>query len=286
MTAMRHKVVFVGCGDIAQRAARQLNEGEFQLVGLRRNVDQLPEFIEPLAIDLDASTDLAPLHNIAPEVVVITLTPNERSEAGYQRCYVTNLQKIINALQQAQTKPRLVIFVSSTSVYGQNSGEWVDENSVTEPSEFNGRAILRGEQLLKDSKLPHGILRFSGIYGPGRTRLIEQVKNNEWSENDASLWTNRIHADDGAGFIAHLIQKKCRGEEVDSLFVVSDNQPVLLHDVKQWLAEKMKQPCANFQVENKQFTGKRCLNKKMLASGYHLIFENYKQGYAGLIGII
>lgn len=285
MAPVPHKILFVGCGDIAQRTAVQLGVGQYRFVGLRRHPGKLPLFIEPLAVDLDEENPLAGSLNELDggfDVVVITLTPNEYSEHGYQQCYVTNMKKIIAALEGAHQLSKLVIFVSSTSVYGQNAGEMIDEASVTEPKNYNGRYTLQAEQLLAKSELLFCIMRFSGIYGPGRTRLIEQVKNGKWAEKETQQWTNRIHADDGAGFIAHTIRQAFNNKKIDPLYVVSDDESELLYEVKKRIAEKLNQPYQTYKKNDQGFLGKRCDNSKALNSGYRFKYRSYQQGYFDL----
>ena len=97
-------------------------------------------------------------------------------------------------------------FASSTSVYAQHQGEWVDETSPTESESFSGRCIRHGEQLLADYPWPAVAVRFGGIYGPGRTRLIDSVRDGSASRSPgAPIYTNRIHRDDCARVLEHLL---------------------------------------------------------------------------------
>ena len=113
---------------------------------------------------------------------------------------------LLNTLASLNTQPRLIVFVSSTSVYGQKDASWVNEDSPAEPVSYSGKRLLEAEQLLLDS--PHTIcnVRFSGIYGPGRQRLIRQVIEGHGTAKEPLLYSNRIHADDCAGVLAHLIE--------------------------------------------------------------------------------
>src|SRR5690606_24982960 len=100
---------------------------------------------------------------------------------------------------------RRVLFASSTAVYGQDDGSWVDETSPTEPRRFTGRCLLEAEALLAGSGLGFSNVRFAGIYGPGRGRLLSQVLDGSAVFGSEPHITNRIHRDDCAGFLQHLI---------------------------------------------------------------------------------
>src|SRR5256886_16983899 len=78
--------------------------------------------------------------------------------------YVDGLRNVLSRLRA----PRRFLYVSSTSVYGQRDGEEVDETSATEPVEESGRVVLEAESVLRSVCPEAVVLRFAGIYGPGR----------------------------------------------------------------------------------------------------------------------
>lgn len=275
------KILLIGCGDIAIRLAARLSPQHFECHGLRRRPEHLPSGIRPIAWDLGRAEGLD--ERIAGfDIVVVTLVPASRDAAGYQQAYIENMDKIVTGLETASQKPKLVLFISSTSVYGQSQGEWIDETAPTEPGNFRGRSILEGEELLRQSSLEHCVVRFSGIYGPGRDRLIRQVQNGESSERDADF-SNRIHAEDCAGVLAHLIEKKFRSEPLEEIYLASDCEPVRLFEVKCWLAEQLGLSQDRWSPSTAEAGGKRICNSRLLTSGYELTFPTFKQGYLGLI---
>ncbi len=281
------KVLIVGCGDIGRRLARELSGDSWTLTGLRRQppAEQDPhlEYVAADATDPQALVRaLAPGH----DVIVLTMTPGERSDEGYHQAYVRTCENLLAGLrqrsQQQEQTPRLILFVSSTGVYGQDDGSLVDENSSTEPQGFSGRRLLEAEQLLRNSGLPHCIVRFSGIYGPGRRRLIEQVRSGR-----AALsrhWTNRIHADDCAGFLAHLIRLNADGQTLAPVYIGSDSEPAPMAEVVGWLTTKLGVDRARFAPDDpdSRAGNKRCSNARMLATGYRLRYPGYREGYGAL----
>lgn len=212
---------------------------------------------------------------------MITLTPSEYSDEGYRRGYVEPVQVLANIYAENPLKaPKLVLFVSSSGVYAHDDGVWVDEGSSTESQRYNGKRLLEAEQLLAGSAIPSIAVRFSGIYGPGRNRLIKQAREKVWSETDQSKWTNRIHVDDCAGVLAHLIERYQQGKNLDSIYLASDSEPVSSWDVKQWLAQQQD---AIEEQELSHYSGvmsnKRCSNQRLLDSGYEFIYPSYREGY-------
>ena len=274
-------VLLAGCGDIACRLAQQLGDS-WSCTGLRRHPENLPVSITPLAADLcDAAGVHQALAGRAFDYVVITLTPGERNEARYRAVYVDGTRNLLAALHG---QPRL-LFVSSTSVYGQDAGDMVDEASLAEGSGFSGRCLREAEQLVQDSGLPASCVRFSGIYGPGRERLLRMVREGRVNAAEAAQWTNRIHADDCAGVLAFLLRRWQQGEWVAPCYVASDAQPVQAGEVWQWLAGRLgvPDPLAGKDWRVGSAGGKRCNSALLQQAGYRFRYPDYQAGYATLL---
>jgi nucleoside-diphosphate-sugar epimerase len=274
------KILLIGCGDIAIRLTGKLPRERFEFHGLRRRVDKLPSHIRGIAWDLNEPHGLDQRIQ-GFDVVVITPVPNSRDEAGYRLAYQTNVAKIVQALESPARKPKLVVLVSSTGVYPQNSGEWVDEGSATAPDNFRGQALLAGETLLRKSSLEHTVVRFSGIYGPGRERVIQQVMRGEISPRDGDF-SNRIHSEDCAGVLTHLVDHRLAGAPLHDLYLASDCEPTPLGAVKQWLGNQLG-VAAEFNDAGEKAGGKRCCNDRLLASGFEFQYPSFREGYADIL---
>ncbi|MDQ2076688.1 SDR family oxidoreductase [Marinimicrobium sp. ABcell2] len=277
------KLLIVGCGDIGRRLADQLKAAPYQVTGVRRQPPGDDPELRYLAADTGDRAALEAVVQEGFDVVVVTLTPAERSDEGYRRAYVQGCTNLVEALHRQGRPPRLLVYVSSTSVYGQQSGEWVDENSATEPTRVSARRLLEAEQVIINSGFEHCIVRLSGIYGPGRDRLIEQVRQGRASLS--SRYTNRIHADDAAGVIAHLIERHRKGEPIDKLYLANDNEPAPMAEVVNWLAMHLHIHNARFAAEQNPSGHKRCDNRRLRATGYVFRYPTYKAGYSALLGI-
>lgn len=278
------KILLAGCGDIGQRTATQLVEhgsADYQCFGLRRKPDELPSTISPIAGDMSDADQLARILDQQFDVVVVTLTPDSFTERAYRDAYLAGAKALAAAIDQVSSKPKLVLWVSSTSVYGNNRGEWVDEASATMPESFSGRVLLEAEQVIKGLPCAYSIVRFSGIYGPGRLRMLTQVRNGKGRPAEPQQWSNRIHADDCAGVLAHLIAQFVEGSSLDPVYLGTDCEPVTQHDLRNWLAGQLGVELKDEIVNQKSI--RRCSNKRLLQTGYKFIYPSYKEGYLSLI---
>lgn len=274
-------VLLAGCGDIALRLSRQLDQ-RFSFAGLRRHPEVLPATIQPLAADVcDLQSVLIALRHRRFDYVVITLTPGERSAGRYQQVYVEGTRHLLQALEGA---PK-VLFVSSTSVYGQQCAEWVDEQSVAEGDGFSGRALLEAEHQVMASGRPATCIRFSGIYGPGRERLLRMVREGRVDPEAAGQFTNRIHADDAARVLAFLMSRWEEGVVPFPTYVASDTRPVQAGIVWQWLAQQMGVSAPQLPVhwESCEITGKRCNSQRLQSEGFVFQYPDFSMGYQTLL---
>lgn len=274
------KCLIIGCGDIGQRLARQIAPLGYEVTGLRRSDAAHLPYLRYHKGDVRNPDHLKELLRVNFSVIVISMTPDERSDAGYQRAYVASCENLLSALKQQNQPPRLILFVSSTAVYAQNDGSWIDETSPCQPEGFSGKRLLEAETTIRNSGYPHCIVRFSGIYGPGRNRLIEQVKQKRASASPH--FTNRIHADDCAGFLAHLIER-AKHQPLAPLYIATDSCPTPMVEVVSWIAGQLSiTDFLSADVLNDR-GNKKLSNRMMLASDYQLRYENFRQGYAEML---
>jgi nucleoside-diphosphate-sugar epimerase len=272
------KILLAGCGYVGTALGERLVALGHEVWGLRRDPSSLPSSFHKLAADLASPADLAALPRDLDQVVY-SASAGEASDAAYQRAYVTGLRNVLAAL--AGSALRRIFFTSSTAVYAQADGSWIDETSETAPRHFSGVRTLEAETLLRQAPVPSTILRCAGIYGPGRTRLIESVRQGTALLSDR--FTNRIHRDDIAGAIAHLIQQDLS----EDLLVLSDDDPAPQRDVVAFLAERLGVALPDGSVEASGRGGhKRCRNGRLKATGYRLAYPTYRDGYAAMLAVL
>jgi nucleoside-diphosphate-sugar epimerase len=271
---MQDRVLIAGCGDVGNALASRLLADDCEVWGVRRQIDALARGIKPWRIDLtDRGSFTAP--PAAFDYLFYTASADRRDEDHYRAVYVDGLRDLLSALRDAGSPLRRVFFTSSTAVYGQSEGEWVDERSVTDPLRFNGHVLLEAEAVLREAPETGISVRLSGIYGPGRTRLARKVWNGEATATGS--WTNRIHVEDCAGALHHLM----RLENPEALYLGSDDEPVTISDVVTWLSAELGVP-APLAAETERLN-KRCRNARLRETGYQFEHPTFREGYGPIV---
>jgi nucleoside-diphosphate-sugar epimerase len=275
------KILLAGCGDIGQRVAARLAK-EHQCFGLKRNPQFLQSSITPLKGDLSDDKDLAGIFSQEFDVVIATLTPEARTEEAYQKAYVDTATALASSINNAEYQPKIVIWISSTSVYGDSTNQWLDEESPVNPASFFARALKKAEDIMAAVSCDLTIVRFSGIYGPGRLALLSSVKSGVGRPAQPEQWSNRIHSDDCAGFLVHLVNRCQSGEKLEKLYVGTDCEPATQHDVRKWLAGKLNVILTK-ETRSSRAGTQRYTNKKVRQSGYQFQYPSYREGYVSVI---
>jgi len=275
---MADKVLIAGCGDVGNAlAARLISEG-CDVWGIRRRVEALREGVQPWRIDLTEPSGFG-TPPAAFDYLFYTASADRRDENHYRSIYVDGLQDLLTALRKAACPLRRVFFTSSTAVYGQSAGEWVDETSATEPRGFNGRVLLDAEAIVRAVPEMGINVRLSGIYGPGRTRLVRKVWNGEAIATKS--WTNRIHVEDCAGALHHLM----RIDKPEGLYLASDDEPATTAEVVTWLSGELGVPAPPKPAPDDQpeRLNKRCRTERLRESGYRFKQPTFREGYRPIV---
>jgi nucleoside-diphosphate-sugar epimerase len=232
---MAERIWIIGFGDIARRlAARLLADGR-PVTGLVRRPEAAAELtdtgIEPVVADLDDAASLAGLEVDGCEVYFFA--PPSSVDESDQR-----MRHFLAAIG-GQT-PRKILYISTTGVYGNSHGAWVNEQAATRPHTDRGKRRLDAEQQLQSFGQAHGvpvvILRVGGIYGPGRLPLRQLESGRSVLTDEDSGYTNRIHADDLAMICTVAME---RGE---GIYNVSDGHPGTMAQYFTDLAEALGYP--------------------------------------------
>lgn len=274
------RVLIVGYGDLGQAVGQALLADGLQVWGLRRSTCSPQDGVTMLCGDVGQPASLAGIGAIAPHILVYCVAASEQSDDDYRACYVDGLRHVLTALEGAPSLQH-VFFVSSTRVYGQSGDTLLSEADAAMPADFGGHRLLEAERLLAGLPCGHTALRLSGIYGPGRKRLLTLAAAPEqWPAQNA--WSNRVHRDDAAAFIAFLIRKVLEGQAVDDCYIVSDNCPAPQYEVLRWLAARLGRDVASLPSPAPG-GGKRLSNARLLASGFRLRYPDYQAGYAALL---
>lgn len=269
-------VFIVGAGYVGLRAAEMLSaKGTPVLVGRR----SIPAGVAGHAMDVLEPGSFPDAMREAG-AVVYCVAADGFSEEAYRAAYVTGLRNVLGNL--AGGAARRFVFVSSTGVYGQSDGSVVDERSDPAPAGFSGRILLEGEALVRAAPFSATTIRFSGIYGPGRHRIVDEVRSGApVARSRWEAFTNRIHREDCARALVHLVERA----RVAPLYIGSDASPAPLSEVMTWIAARLgvaPPPVVEEAPAGRRSRGgnKRCSSALLRSEGFALAYPSYREGYA------
>lgn len=276
------QVLIAGCGDLGTALGQRLAQRGWLVTGLRRDPSGLPEGIQPLTADLLQEHKPEDLPSQV-DYLVYCPAAGKRDAQLYQQLYVEGLQRLVGWLGENARPLRFLLQVSSTGVYAQQDGEWVTENSPALADSDTAKALIRAEDVALRSGVPASVVRLAGIYGPGRNRLIEQVKAGVWVPPEPEQFSNRIHRDDAAALLEHLLVLADEDELLAPCYLGVDDEPAALHEVCSWLAEQLGTRL-DPQAKPLGRTGsKRCSNALARESGWEPVYSGYREGYSALL---
>jgi nucleoside-diphosphate-sugar epimerase len=281
---MTASLLIAGCGDVGTRLGLRLAADGWQVHGLRRSAQLLPAMINPVAGDLQVDSCPAAWPTGELDYLVYCAAATEHDEAGYRAAYVEGLSRVLGWLAEHGQRPRRLLFVSSTGVYGQQDGEWVDEGSPAEAEGYSGRIMREAELLALGCGLPASCVRLSGLYGPGRQWLLGQVRQGYRVASEPPLYGNRIHVDDAAGLLAYLLQADQRGVALADCYLGVDDAPAPLHEVVAWLREQLGVSHWSDTAQVRRAGSKRCSNARARALGWTPQYPSFREGYSAILG--
>ena len=233
VTDYQPQYLIIGQGGIGLAVTNDLAKKGYLVTGLARRhrddyeLHQNAKHIQADALTLDA-TVLADFTHIA-----IIITPDRYDANAYRDAYLAVAKHLAN-MAMALPKLERVVFISSTGVYGQDDGEWVDVLTKPKVPNHAGSAyILQAEQALQQAfKDQAVIIRPSGIYGKTRRRLIEQAKQSLNDESNGAIhWTNRIMDSDLVTVVVNVLTLA----KPEPLYLASDYAPVSRAELMTWL---------------------------------------------------
>lgn len=277
------RVLILGAGYVGRRLAEMLHEQDGLAPTLWvRSADSAQELqtagYETVFGDAADPAAWEPLKKERFDAMVLAASSGRGGVEAYKRVF---LDVPAEAVRQ-QPRARLV-FVSSTSVYGQQHGEEVSEASEAEPTTPTSQVLRRAEDLA----LLHGatILRVAGIYGPGRSIYLKKLREGTATLDGAGeRYLNQIHRADVAGAIHHVLAEPATAGQI---FNVADDTHPTLRELYAWLAEKLNKPMPPSVVPDphrkRGRTSKQVSNAKLKASGWVPVFASYQDGYQAVI---
>jgi nucleoside-diphosphate-sugar epimerase len=283
---MAHALI-AGWGYVGSRAGYLLREAGFRVTGIRRTPrgTDLSGGITVIAADLNAKN---PIPLSLPEDithVVYAVGADRFTPEAYRSAYVDGLIRLTDVLRCRKAAIERFCFVSSTSVYPQQDGKWVEESSPVGSRHFGAETLIEAERFALSLPWQVTVVRLGGIYGPGRTRLIDAVRAGKARRipNQTRL-LNLIHGEDAAAAIVHLLTHP----DPPPICNVTDLEPVDRNDLLVWIAnglgllpppwEETAEPLVPVRG------GNRRVSSRLLQSlGFRHRWPTYREGYRPLL---
>ena len=287
------RVAILGCGYVGCELARQLGDADHHVVGVRRSESGLAAVeeagAEPVRADV---TDADSLESVpSAEWVVFAASAGGRDADAARETYVEGLTTAIDHFADRDDAPARFVYTSSTGVYGDHDGAWVDEDTPIEPGDERTEVLAAAERLARE-RPPSGIdgtvARFGGLYGPDRYRLARYLDGPV-----TAGVLNMVHRDDAAGAVRFLLETD-RGR--DAVVNVVDDEPVEKWGFADWLAEQadvdfppkqtVEQRLADVDrtaTRRRIRANKRVSNDRLRSSGYEFAYPTFREGYRAAI---
>jgi nucleoside-diphosphate-sugar epimerase len=258
--------------------------------GLER-VTAIDESVDAVRADATVPATLDSLPDA--DAVVFAASAGGRGADVAREVYVEGLRNVLEEYGTRATPPDRLVYTSSTGVYGDHDGGWVDETTPIEPTTAKTRVLATAETVALTETEAYGIdgtvARFAGLYGPDRYRLDRYLDGPV-----TAGYLNMVHRDDAAGAVRYLLEADvARGEPV----VVVDDEPVDKHTFADWLAaecgvdappkrskaERIADGDLSTAAARRIRTSKRCSNEKLRALGYEFVYPTFRTGYRAAV---
>lgn len=272
-SAMR--LAILGCGYVGTALGRRLRGAGHEVVGVRRSADGLERVakagLDPVEADVTDRSALSAVPDA--DWVVFAASAGGRSAEAARETYLDGVQTATTAFADRDDPPDRFVYTSSTGVYGDRDGAWVDESTPPDPDGERGEVLMAAEEATLDGPLEGTVARFAGLYGPDRYRLERYLDGPV-----PAGYLNLLHRDDAAGAVAHLLQAdRARNETV----VVVDDEPVARPDLARWLAEQcgVDPPSVTEPASGRARAQKRCSNDRLHETGYEFEYPTFREGY-------
>lgn len=270
-------ILIIGQGDIGLPVTNKLAQDGFSVTGLARSerdhyalVDSA-HFLQADALTLTTEQLHAFTH------IAIIVTPDEYSTSGYHDSYLAISQHLAMLAPNLANLQR-VVFISSTGVYGQGNGEWIDEHTEPmTPERDASKVILQAEQALQQSFGDKAIIiRPSGIYGRERLMRLRKAREPQKEPVAAEHWSNRIMDRDLITIIANVLTT----EAPKPLYLATDYRPVTTFELSVWLSEQIGETEPIIDEKKTSVTGKRLHSNIPLA---WLDYADWQTGYRDIL---
>ena len=285
---MSDRRLIVGCGYLGRRvAARWRDRGDAVTVVTRSERNAAGFRAEGYEAILADVTDPASLNGFPDRDTLLFAVGYDRAAGKpIQEVYVDGFANTLAALGDRVGR---VTYISTTGVYGDAGGDWIDESSPPDPSRPGGVASLAAEQALRAGPLADSgvTLRLAGIYGPDRLPYLAKLRAGEPLEATPEGWLNLIHVDDAASAVVAATD----ADSPPKIVCVSDGAPPRRGDYYAEVARLLGAPAPRFSEPPtgspraaRAAANKRVRNTLLLERlGVKLGYPSYREGLAAIL---
>lgn len=282
-------VAILGCGYVGLELGRRLLDAGHDVVGVRRSDTGLRAIRDGGMRAVRADVTRPETLDAIPDVdaLVFAASSGGRGASAARSVYVEGLRSTIAHFGARSVVPDRLVYTSSTGVYGDHDGAWVDEQTTPDPRTEKTKVLLEAEEVARDATdfgLAPIVLRFAGLYGPDRYRLERYV---EGPVRDGYL--NMIHRADAAGAVRFVLEHP----SPPRLLLAVDDEPVDRWVLANWLADqcgvtrpekvtvaqRLQTTEVSDAAERRLRTSKRCSNDRLRSSGYEFQYSTFREGY-------
>ena len=272
-------LLILGCGDIGTRVGSAMTDAGWSVTAARRNAGTLSERFDRYQVDLTDPASMAALPVRDPDYVLVTPTPQSYDPMGYHKGFTETAELL--AAQPWLLACRRVIWVSSTRVYREAEGGWVDEHSPLNVSEPQARAMVAAEAAIRRA-CTTTVIRPAGVYGDPQGMMIRRVLSGQGGAPGSSFG-NRIHREDLARLITHCLQLDEQGESVPPTVIAADEDTTPTDEVERWLAQKLGVTLSEAPQQAISRANRQCRSGLLTEIGFTLTYPSWREGYAAAI---
>jgi nucleoside-diphosphate-sugar epimerase len=287
-------VAILGCGYVGLELGRQLAP-DHAVVGVRRSTDGCDAIeragFDAVRADITSADELDAVPDV--DALVFAASSGGRDADAAHEIYVDGLRTAIETFGARTHSPTRLVYTSSTGVYGDHDGDWVDEETPIEPTTEKTEVLAEAERIAREEASEYGIdgtvVRFAGLYGPERYRLSRYL---DGPVTEGSL--NMVHRDDAAGAIRFLLDADAARE---GCVLAVDDEPAPKWEFADWLADECGVSRPETQTTAERLAGddlsdparrrieteKHCSNEKLRELGYEFAYPTYREGYRAAI---
>jgi nucleoside-diphosphate-sugar epimerase len=283
------RTVVLGCGYVGLELGRQLRERGHDVVGVRRSDAGLDAVagagLDPVRADVTDPDSLPTLPDA--DWLVFAASSGGRGADAARRVFVEGLGNAVDEFAGRESTPERLVYTSSTGVYGDHGGDWVDEQTPLEPTTEKTRVLAEAEDVALSAPIPSTVARFAGLYGPDRYRLGRYLEGPV-----TEGYLNMVHRTDAAGAARFALE-----HGVDGVLLVVDDEPVSKWEFADWLAdacgvdrppkrtkeERLAAGELSEAARRRIRTSKRCSNRRLRSLGYDPAYPTFREGYRAAV---